>query len=125
MQCEHKKEKGGQCLSRALKGEQHCFWHSEKISEKEKMQARRNGGIANKNLIKHNLHPIEIKQAEDIISLLNEVINEVRGGRMDNKTANCIGVLSGQLLKAYEQISIKSKIETIEAIVVKKKIKLN
>jgi hypothetical protein len=122
MQCKHQKENKEQCNSQALTDDQFCFWHSEKITNEAKKEARQNGGRANKLLVYEQLPPIPVNRPGDVVYLLEEVINKVREGKMDIKVANCLGFLSSHLLKAYEQTALKSKLETIEEIISNKKL---
>ena len=64
--------------------------------------------------------PLKIKQPGDVVVLLEDTINKVRklepDGTMDTKTANCIGYLSGQIIKAIEVAELSERVEMIEKV---------
>jgi hypothetical protein len=64
---------------------------------------------------------MDIHTPDDTISLLADTIGRVRAGEMDIKVANCIGVLSGHLLKAFEVARLNDKVELIERVVLEKR----
>jgi len=57
---------------------------------------------------------IEIKNTSDVVSLLNETINQVRTGEIEVKIANAVGYLSGICLKALEQGDMEKRVEALE-----------
>jgi hypothetical protein len=52
------------------------------------------------------LPKIRLKKPNDIVILLADTINRVRLGEMDIKTANCLGALSGQMIRAMDLVGI-------------------
>ena len=60
-------------------------------------------------------------KTEDIIFLLTDTIQRVRSGEFDIKMANCLGILSGHLLKAFELAQIEGRVEIIEKTILERK----
>lgn len=105
-----------------MKGKQHCFFHHSEFENVKKCQeARSRGGQANAIVVKEPLPSIELKDASDVVRLLGDTINRVRAGELDVKIGNCIGVLSGQLIKAIEVSSIANRIEIIERAILERR----
>jgi len=59
----------------------------------------------------------DINTVADVKGLLSETIHQVRTGVIDPKVANCVGYLSGILLKAIEVGDIEERLGAIEAVV--------
>ena len=116
MQCEHFENKQ-QCKAHAMKESKFCFVHNPEVSKEEKKEAQarggRNSGIINKN----PLPLMELNEPDDVVILLAETINQMRIGQMEVTVANCIGLLSGQLIKAFEISRLNKKFESIEKII--------
>ncbi len=58
---------------------------------------------------------IELRGTRQIQRLLAETINQVRRGELDPKAANCIGYLSGILMKSFEQVEIETRLAAVES----------
>ena len=73
-------------------------------------------------MVRHQrrIPPIPLGGSSDVVNLLADTINKVRAGEMDLRVANCIGYLSGHLVKAFEIAEIERRIEVIERVVLKK-----
>jgi hypothetical protein len=103
------------CKNYALTGDEFCFFHSPKKA-KERAKAQRKGGkkaLTDKKRVLGESN-IEIKKTSDVVSLLNETINQVRTGEIEVKIANAVGYLSGICLKALEQGDIEKRLEALE-----------
>ena len=112
--CKYRKGKR-RCKNYALTGDEFCFFHSPKKA-KERAKAQRKGGkkaLADKKRVLGESN-IEIKKTSDVVSLLNETINQVRTGEIEVKIANAVGYLSGICLKALEQGDIEKRLEALE-----------
>ncbi len=114
MKCQSKNNNGSPCNANAMNGLEYCCFHNPTISAEEKKQIQRRGGQNRVTTISTPLPPIKMEKISDVVSLLAEVINEVRTGRMDTKVANCLGVLSGSLIKAMEISALEGRIEILE-----------
>jgi hypothetical protein len=119
MQCKFIKSGGKQCQGYALQGDQHCFWHSENVAEEEKRMARALGGKTHKIKVDTPLDPLKIKDKKDVVVMLEDTINRVRSGEMELKIANCLGYLSGHILKALEQSDLEKRLEELEEMAIR------
>jgi hypothetical protein len=120
MKCQFIKENGKQCMANAMVGSNFCFLHNPEISQDNKRQAQIKGGKANIIRINQILDPIEIKQPNDVVILLEDVINRVRSGELDVRVANTLAYVSGQILKALEVSEVNKKVATIERIILER-----
>jgi hypothetical protein len=59
----------------------------------------------------------DIESVADVKGLLSETIHQVRTGAIDPKVANCVGYLSGILLKAIEVGDIEERLAAMEAVI--------
>jgi len=64
---------------------------------------------------------VGIKDSKSVVELLTTTINELRNGDVDIRVANCIGFLSGHLLKAIDQADVSMRLEVIERVIFEKK----
>jgi hypothetical protein len=120
VKCKQIKDDGTPCGAFAMQGTEFCFFHNPDIDEAEKKDAQTKGG-ANRALVnKESLPAIPIKAPSDAITLLNDTIDKVRSGKLDIRVANCIDVLTGHLLKAFEVAELTSKVEFIEQVIQKR-----
>lgn len=116
--CQATKDDGQPCEAWATTNSEYCFTHDPSASER-RTEARSKGGQAlSRNL--NALEPMTIANPQDVVSLLTDTINHVRQGTIDIRVANCIGVLSGHLLKALELGRIDSRVETIERVIMRR-----
>ena len=97
-----------------MKGCQFCFYHNPDISDQEKKQAQIKGGKGKNGKIKRVMPKMSIKTTQAVVVLIEDTINAVRGGQMDVRIANCLGFLSGHLIKALEASDITKRLELIE-----------
>lgn len=112
MKCCYIKPDNEQCAANAMIGSKFCFSHNPETKE-EKIAAVIKGGKALKK--NHNaLLPVLLEQPKDTINLLTTTINEVRKGSIELKIANCVGYLSGHLIKAFEITDLEDRVSKIE-----------
>ena len=122
MKCQFKNENGKPCNAYAMEGAQQCFFHHSGSKIKDKRQeARSRGGQANSIVVKESLPPMELKGANDVVLLLEDTINRIRSGELDVKIGNCIGVLSGQFIKAIEVAKLVNRVEIIERAILERR----
>lgn len=113
--------KGGlRCNAWALKSSDRCFNH-DPSTRQEKLMAVKKGGAANEIKVNVPLQVVEVKRAEDVVTLLVVVISELREGKIAPQIANTLGFLSAQLLRAFEITQLSTKIEEVRAVIVKRK----
>jgi hypothetical protein len=101
-----------------MSGGEYCYLHSPDISDDEKRASQSKGG-ANRALMTMPapLPAMSLTAPNDAIDLLADTINRVRAGELDVRIANCLGVLAGHLLKAFEVSKLNDKVEEITRIV--------
>lgn len=57
---------------------------------------------------------VYVQNPSDVKRLLNSIINELRNGEIDSKSANSIGYLGNILLKTFETEDIIRKVSEME-----------
>jgi hypothetical protein len=114
MKCKFVKPDGTQCNANAMTNSDYCYFHNPDISDEEKREATARGGQARAVLIKEPLKEMPIKKIPDVALLLVQTINLVRAGKMDIRTANCLGFLSDKLIKALDTGELQTKFEEVE-----------
>lgn len=95
-----------------------CFTHDPKMEEERKIAVIKGGKAPKRNY--QPLPLVKLKDAKSVIKLLSMTINEVRQGEIDLRVANCIGYLSGHLIKAFEVAGLEERIGELEKIVWKR-----
>ncbi len=121
MKCIGQTADGKPCDANAMKGHKYCYFHSPKVPDVDRKDGQSRGGKANLAKVDSPLPALPLKGSQDVVALLEETINLVRAGEMDVKVANCIGVLSGQLIKAIEVSSIANRVEVIERAILERR----
>ena len=116
MKCEFIKPDGQKCEAYAVKGSSFCYFHNPDISDEEKRKAQTSGGANRVLTLKKPLPPIQINNQDDVVLLVADTINRVRAGKLDIRTANCLGFLADKLLKALEASQTNEKLEKIERL---------
>lgn len=121
MKCKATKEDGEQCNANAMNGSDFCYTHNPDISDEEKKEAQARGGQNRALMIDNPLPEIPVAKADDVVLLLADTVNQVRTGKMNVKIANCLGTLSGQLIKALELAKYADKLDLLEGLLKKRK----
>jgi hypothetical protein len=89
----------------------YCFWHAPDVSEATKNAARERGRRhAAKGRLPLKFASADFSSAERTMTVLNEVADQVRAGKMPNSTAQTIARLAGVAarlaeMKAAEEIA--------------------
>lgn len=124
MKCQFKKDEK-ECNANAMNESIYCFSHNPK-AQKAKLEAVVKGGLAKKQIDLLPLEPIEIKNCEQVISLLEDCINRIRkvntNGEMPIKVASTIGFLATHLLKAIETSDLDKRLEIVESVMFQRRI---
>lgn len=115
--CNFTKPDGNTCQANALKESKFCFSHDPNMRER-KMAAVRKGGSSPRKAY-NPLPEVRIESVKDVVTLLSVTISEVREGSVELRVANCIGYLSGHLIKAFEISNLESRLEKLEEIIKK------
>lgn len=121
MNCRFTKLNGEQCGANPISDSEFCYFHDPKVDPEKKRAARISGGLANKIILKEALPVLVLNKPKDVISLLADTIDRVRSGELEVRTANCLGVLAGQLIKAFEMCQISDRVEIVEQKILEKK----
>ncbi len=115
--CKHIKDDGTRCRARKVHGSDYCFFH-DPARAAERAAARQAGGRKGKAPVLPPETPQRpVKTACDVIELLAETIHQVRVGELDPRVGNCVGYLSGIILKANEQGEMEQRLAALEAVV--------
>jgi len=112
MRCSYIKPNKEQCFANAMKNSKFCFTHNPKM-KKRKLAAVIKGGKASKKNYSR-LPEVPLNASKDIVVLLSRTINEARTGLIELRIANCIGYLSGHLIKAIENSVLEERLSKIE-----------
>lgn len=120
MKCSYILTNGQQCGAFAMDDSDFCLNHNP-LAKDLKIAAVKKGGLSPKKRRHINLPAIPIHNKQDVIPFLISVINEVRTGKLDNKTANALGYVGGMLIKAYEMTEMEERLEKIETLVLERK----
>jgi len=121
MKCKATKEDDEQCNANAMNGSDFCYTHNPDIPDEEKKEAQARGGQNRALLIDNPLPEIAVAKIDDVVLLLADTVNQVRTGKMNVKIANCLGTLSGQLIKALELAKYADKLDLLEGLLKKRK----
>ena len=112
MRCNYTKPNNKQCLANAMKDSKFCFTHNPKMKEQKLAAVIRGGKSSKKNC--NRLPAVPLNDPKDVVALLSRTINEARTGSIELRVANCIGYLSGHLIKAIEISNLEERISKIE-----------
>lgn len=118
MQCQFIKQNQQLCEANAMAQSEYCFSHNPATKEAHEKAVSKGGKALAKNNVR--LPPVNITTSRDVVKLLTATINEVRAGMIDIRVANCIGYLSGPLIRAFEITNIEARINEIEKLVLQK-----
>lgn len=124
--CKYIKSDGNRCQAFAIDGSDFCFSHcpNPEVKKAKHRAVVKGGQSEGYKALKLNLKPVSIRNAEDVILFLNEVINQLRGGKIPPKVASCFGFLTNQLLRAIELNNIEQEVNIIKKVITKRKIAL-
>ena len=121
MKCSHTfLTDGRQCGAFAMDNSEFCLNHNP-LAKELKIAAVKKGGLSLKKRHSLNLQAVPIQDKQDVIPFLISVINEVRTGKIDNKTANALAYIGGMLIKAYELTDMETRLSQIETLVLERK----
>lgn len=115
MKCTFKKSNGETCKNLSLKDDKYCYWHSKKIPDKAKREARQKGGKT--KLIKvncDNIPEFELNSIDGIIQLNSFVINQTLRNEIDLRISTGIGYLLNIQMKGIELSHFEKRISAIE-----------
>lgn len=91
-----------------------CWLHDPNVSQTAKREAQARGGSGNAPKVQSPLPPLREATPKAIIEMLVATINEVRAGEIDIRIANCVGFLSGHLVRIYEVSELEERLAKLE-----------
>lgn len=114
-QCSYIKTDGSQCKAFAISNSNYCFFHVANGAA-ARFAGSRGGRKAVALARKKRLPPgpVNLRCIEDILSLLEGSINEVRKGQVESRVANSVGYLANILIKAIEQGELQRRVQALE-----------
>ncbi len=113
--CVFVKSDGEACQAHTIKESEFCFSHDPNMREEKIAAVSRGGSSPRRNY--NPLPEIKIENVKDVVNLLSVTISEVRAGSVELRVANCIGYLSGHLIKAFEISNLENRLEKLEEII--------
>ena len=117
-QCNFIKDDLAKCTSFAMNRSDFCYRHNPDISEEDKINASSLGGKANSQpeFIETPFPEMKIENYQDVVSILADTINNVRSGKISQKSGSTIGYLSFIMLLAMDKAKKEAKDEKIEKL---------
>ena len=117
-QCKHTKRDSTKCTSFAMKGSDFCYRHNPDISDDDKLNASSKGGktTLQDDFIQTPLPEIKIQKIQDVVTLLADTINNMRSGKISQKSGTSIGYLSFILLMAMDKAKAEKEQEKIDKL---------
>jgi hypothetical protein len=116
--CLFSKPDGTTCQATALSTSTFCFFHAPEKAE-ARAEAQKKGGRQNRRPAE--IPDVPLDSVTDVVKALATTFNDVRSGRLDPKTGNCLALLSGQLLKALQTSELEERLEALEKMVAQQK----
>lgn len=110
--CQFVKSDGDGCRANAMRDSEFCFTHNP-ATEEERASAVSRGGSSPRKVYEP-LPEVKIENTNDVVNLLSTTISEVRAGKVELRVANCIGYLSGHLIKAFEISNLEERVRKLE-----------
>lgn len=110
--CQFIKSDKTECKAEAIKGDVFCFWHSDKTKDKREKAISEGGQSPKRNYGRED--EISISNTSDVLKLIEQTINDLRGNKTSTRIANALGYLAGIALKTIEQGDIQKRLEVLE-----------
>ena len=105
------------CNANALTSDVHCFFHSDKITDEEKKQARQKGGEARKIRVSKNYAHFEVRKINDIIILNEKLINDVLQNKIELRFVTGIAYNLQLQMKLIQLETIDKRLAELEKFV--------
>lgn len=110
--CIFEKSDKTRCKAEAIIGDVFCFWHSKNTKSKREIALSEGGQSPKRNYGRDD--EISISDTKDVLKLIEQTINDLRGNKTSTRIANAIGYLAGIALKTIEQGEIQKRLEVLE-----------
>ena len=120
MKCAYLNANQKRCKANAMKKSKYCFAHNPKTRDEHALAVKKGGKLSRKT--KLDMPPVEIKSPADVVNLLEETINGIRDGSIPPNVANTIAYVCSHAIKAIELSKYADKIESVERILMERKI---
>jgi hypothetical protein len=115
--CRQTKADGSPCRGKARPGSDFCAFHDPAVAAK-RAEGRKAGGRKRSRpaaVVSTDAADVPLTSVRDVVVLLGDTVNRVRKGELDAKVGNCLGVLSGVLLRALEEGDLAEQIQQLRA----------
>ena len=112
--CNFIKADNVKCNAHAIKGYKYCFFHSDEHKSQRSEAVAKGGKTVKKNL--GHTEIIKIRNSGDVQVLLEDTVNDLRQGKISNKTAHTISYLAGNAMKAFEQYKKEKDAEKVDRL---------
>ena len=118
--CSAKNKKGQRCRAWAVTGKTQCALHSD--PERAARMGAKHGRKAVLPIDPQEATPESQKAAdipktaEQVRDVLAETIVQLRGRKVDTKTANALAYVASSLLRAIEVAELESRLQALEAV---------
>ena len=103
-----------QCKANALKNSRQCFFHSDKITDEEKKQARIKGGKARQIRVNTEFDIYKLRSINDVLTINERLINDVLQNKISIQILTGIAYNLNLQLKLIEMESIEKRISELE-----------
>ncbi len=90
------------CRATPQSGSSFCFLHDPDKGDEQRRARQAGGNTRAAKALDAETPAMDIQAVADVKGLLSDTIHQVRIGQIDPKIANCVGYLSGILLKVIE-----------------------
>ncbi len=105
------------CRGKARPGSTFCAFHDPAVAA-NRAEGRKAGGRKRSRpaaVLSPDAADVPLASVRDVVVLLGDTVNRVRKGELDAKTGNCLGVLSGVLLRALEEGDLAEQIRELRS----------
>lgn len=94
------KENQEQCNSFAMAEDVFCYFHSDKTKDQRKESVLKGGKSLKRNYGREG--EVRLRKADDVLTLLEQTVEDLRNNRTNTRNANAIFILTGIALKTLE-----------------------
>ena len=105
------------CNANALTNDVHCFFHSDKITDEEKRQARQKGGEARKIRVSKDYENFELRNINDIIILNEKLINDTLQNKIPFQAMTSTAYNLNLQMRLIQLETIEQRLTKIEEFV--------
>ena len=105
------------CNAAALRNDVHCYFHSDKITDEEKKQARQKGGEARKIRVSKDYENFELRNINDIIILNEKLINDTLQNKIPFQAMTSTAYNLNLQMRLIQLETIEQRLTKIEEFV--------